>query len=449
MNNLPNIITEPPGPRTKEALEKEKEPFSTQWPKNRYLPFVISEGKGAIVKDPDGNSYLDYMGCDYNLGHCHPHIVKAIKDQAEELVLFLNITGIWENMREFANKIREMSPGELKEGKIVYSAGGSGLVAVSTMCARYYTRKSVILTYVGDFHGTTPGVMPFTTRSSESKKHLSPVIGETAYLPYPNCYRCPFDKSYPECNLFCAESLNNTLETVVHPDDVAALLFEPIQSPSGIIVPPEGYWERIEKICKEHSIVTICDEVLTGMGRTGTMFGIEHWDIVPDIVCMGKSFAMGVPAAAMIAKKEIVNNWNYGFPTIDSFGGNPLACAAGLAGLEVIEKENLMENTIRMGEYFLKGLQDMSEEHELIGDVRGKGLLIGVELVKDRKTKEPATEETKKIMQECFKRGLIVAPYGRYAQVIRIFPPLNITKEQIDKSLEIMDEAFRVVECKR
>jgi len=446
MNHSPRIIIEPPGPNTKKALDKEKETFSIKWSENRYLPFVISEGKGAIVKDLDGNMYLDYMGCDYNLGHCHPEIVKAIKNQAEKLILFLNITGLWKSMTQLAIKIKEKSPGELKDGKIVYSAGGSGLVGVSTMCARYYTKKSVILTYVGDFHGTTPGVMPFTTRSSNSKKHLSPIIGETAYLPYPDCYRCPFDKSYPECDIFCADYMNTILETVVHPDDVAALLFEPIQSPSGIIIPPKEYWKKIEKVCKKNNILMICDEVLTGIGRTGTMFAIEHWDVVPDIICMGKSFAMGVAGAAMIAKKEIIDNWNFGYPTIDSFGGNPLVCAAGLAGLEVIEKEDLMKNATKMGEYLMKELRDMSEEHTLIGDVRGKGLLIGVDLVKNRKTKEPATEELKNIVYVCFKRGLIVAPYGRYSQVMRIFPPLNIAKEQVDKSLEIMDDAFRIVE---
>lgn len=446
MGHLPNIRIQPPGPNARRALQKEKECFSTRWAEKRSLPFVPAEGRGAIIKDVDGNSYLDYMGCDYNLGHCHPAVVKAVKEQAEKLILFLNFVGIWESMTEFACKIQEKSPGELSQGKVVFSAGGSGLVAVATMCARYYTKKPVILTFVGDFHGTTPGVMPFTTRDSSLKKHLSPVIGETAFLPYPNCYRPPLGVSAREVEDYCVEYLNNVLETVAHPDDIAALLFEPIQSPSGIIVPPIKFWKRIQKICKKNNILMICDEVLTGMGRTGKMFAIEHYDVVPDIICMGKSFTMGVPGAAFIAREEIVNGWIYGYPTIDSFGGNPIACAAGLAGLEVIDSENLFEYATRMGSYFIDELKSLAKQHPLMGDVRGRGLLIGVEFVRNEETKEPATGELARIVQECYKRGLIIAPYGRHAQVMRIFPPLNIEKEQIDRSLEIIDKATGEVE---
>lgn len=446
MEHFPSIKSPPPGPNARRALEKEKECFSVRWSEKRYLPFVPAEGQGAIVKDADGNSYLDYMGCDYNLGHCHPEVVRAVKEQAEKLILFLNFAGIWESMTEFACKIREKSPGELAHGKVVFSAGGSGLVAVATMCARYYTNRPVILSFVGDFHGTTPGVMPFTTRNSTWKRHLSPIVGEAVYLPYPDCYRPPFSGSCEEIEDYCVEYLKTVLETVAHPEDVAALLFEPIQSPSGIIIPPPGFWKKVQRICKKNNIVMICDEVLTGMGRTGRMFAIEHFDVVPDIICMGKSFASGVPGAAFIAREEIVNGWNYGYPTIDSFGGNPLACAAGLAGLEVMERENLLEHTARMGDYFVGQLRSLAERHPLIGDVRGKGLLIGVDFVRDRGTKKPATEELARITQECYKRGLIVAPYGRHAQVMRIFPPLNIEKEQIDRSLQIIDDAIGAVE---
>jgi len=441
----PKITVSPPGPKTRAWLEREKPLFTGG---ERLLPFVPYEGRGCTLKDVDGNVYIDFQGSDYTLGHCPPEIVEAIKSQAEKLHLFINVIGAWPNYTEFAEKLLDIAPGpNLKSGKLVYCTSGSECTEYAMRFARFHNRRPLVITYQGDFHGLTPGALHITTRNASFRTGNMPMIGETVHIPFPDCYRCPFGQEYPKCSLQCADYIDWIMETVAPPSEVSAFIMESIQVPGGFNIPPEEYWPRVRKICDEHEILMIDDEVITGMGRTGKWFGIEHFGVEPDIVCLGKSIMWGLPGAAFYLTKEVVKEYPYGLPgsSISSQSGNPLSCAAGIAGIDLIKKKNLLTNATKMGEYFKKLLLELMSKYPLIGDVRVKGLLIGVDLVKDRKTKKPATAECKKVIQEAYKRGLILGHYGVWNQVLRMFPPLDLAEKHIDIAVGILDESFKAV----
>lgn len=442
----PKIIVTPPGPKAKAWLEREKKCFTGG---ERFLPFVPDEGRGCTLKDVDGNVYLDFIGSDYSLGHCPPEVVEAIKRQSEKLLLYISVAGAWDTYTIFAEKLKEIAPGpNLRDGKVVFCTSGSECTDYAMRFARYHNKRPIVITYQGDFHGLTPGALHVTTRNALIRARNVPMIGETVHIPYANCYRCVFGQEYPNCNLLCADYIDWVLTTVAPPDEVSAFMMESIQVPGGFNIPPKEYWPRIRKLCDKHGILMIDDEVITGMGRTGKWFGIEHFDVEPDIVCLGKSIMWGMPGAAFMLKNKVVQEYPAAAPgsAISSQSGNPVSCAAGIAGIELINKRNLLDNTTKMGDYFKKGLMDLASKHSLIGDVRVIGLLIGLELVKDRKTKQPATEEVVEVIHEAFKRGLIIARYGVWNQVLRMFPPLDLTQKHIDLALDILDKSFRAVE---
>jgi len=437
-----NVSIIPPGPNSQKLNERAKEVYNQPW---LFNPVWIKEGKDSRIEDVDGNRYLDFMASDYNLGPCHPDVVEKIKEQADKLVLTLGASAIWEPFLEFSERLRSIAPGHLKSGKIFSASGGSEMVELATMLVRSVTRKPLILTYLGGFHGTLPVTVQMTSRQSQFRKGLFPSIVDTIHIPYPYCYRCPFGLKYPECNLQCAEYLNFVLETAAPPSEIAALLFEIMQVPAGFIIPPKGYWERIKEICVKNNILTIVDESITCMGRTGKMFAIEHYDFIPDIIVLAKSVAFGEPLSIMIARSDIANKWDWGLALLTSMGGHPLSTAAALEGLNVIERDNILDNVEARGNQFVDGLKELEKKYEIIGDIRSVGLCTGVELVEDRKEKAPATKVARQISNEAFKRGLTMGTYGIWNNVLRFFPPLIVTKEQIDKALEILDESFKEI----
>ncbi len=449
MEKLPKIKTEIPGSKGKVLREREKKVFGKVWNEEKFLPVWVERGEGCMVKDVDGNTFLDFMASDYNLGHTHPDIVKAIQEQSQDLILYLGFAGFWESILDFSEKLLELSPGKLKNGKVVTATGGSEIVDFAVMTARQVTRKPLLISYLGGYHGTTSAVMHYTTRNSKLRRGLFPSVEDNVFLPYPYCYRCPMNCEYPGCDFACIDYLKYTLDTVAPPDEVAALLFESMQGPGGYIIPPEGYWKEVKKVCDENGIMMIADEIITSIWRTGTMYAFEHWDIVPDIVCLAKSLAMGAPLSAFVAKKEIVDDvYNIhgpGSAAAVSFGGNPIGCAAALAGFEAVERDNLDKNALERGKQFKKGFEELKEEYEQIGEIRSMGLWNGVELVEDPKTKKPATKQAKEIVWEAYKNGLIMGTYGVYSNVLRFFPPLIVEEEQIDKALEILQDAFKKV----
>ena len=429
------------GPKSEELLRR----FSSKVAPAFFLPVVFEEGKGTIIKDVDGNEYLDFNASDYNLGHCPPEVTKAIQEQASKLILHC-MAGQMKAYVDFADKIMEIMPGDLRNGKITSLSSGSEANEIAMHIARVHTGKPLILGYMGAWHGELPDVMNVMARNASYR--TPPEISNVTHLPYPYCYRCPFGLEYPSCDLRCVDYITRVLDTVAPPEKTAALFFEAIQVPGGFVVPPERYWPKVQAICKEHGILMIVDEIITAQ-RTGKWWAIENWGIVPDMITTAKSLAYGAPLSIVAGRKEIMDRaleLGRVAGLKSSFGGSPLACAAAIAGIEKIKKENLLEKAVRDGEYFMKGLAEISEDHEIIGDIRGKGLLIGAELVKDRKSKQPATEEARRVTYECFKRGLVFATYGMYNNVLRFFPPLGATRAEFDKALRIINDAIATVE---
>jgi 4-aminobutyrate aminotransferase/(S)-3-amino-2-methylpropionate transaminase len=444
---MPDVTIPPPGPRAKALVERQNAVFSEPWAKKVFYPLWIDEARDSRVRDVDGNWYLDFMASDYNLGSCHPAVAKAMQEQSGKLILTLGASAQWEPFVALSERLRNLAPGHLRNGKIASASGGSEIIELATLMVRYVKKRPVILVYVGGFHGTLPITIQMTSRHSRFRAGNSPAVHDTIAVPYPYCYRCPLGLTYPECGLACADKLTETLERLAPPSDVAALVFETIQVPAGYIIPPPGYWEKIAAICKEHDILLVADEIATGMGRTGKMFAIEHYNFVPDVICLAKSLAWGAPLSAMIGRADLMDAWDSGIGVapLTSMGGHPVSCAAALAGLDVVEREGLLKNANARGAQFVAGLRSLAEEYEEIGDIRSVGLLTGIELVRDRKTKVAAREEALKICREALNRGLIMGVYGLWDSVLRFFPPLIVTQEQIDKALSILADSFKAV----
>lgn len=411
----------------------------------KYTTIVFRSGRGMTLTDVDGKTYLDFSSgiATTNVGHCHPVVINAIKEQAERLIHISGHVAIDEGYVLLAEKLRALSSGELKGGKLFFCNSGGEAVEGSLKVARFCSQKLMVVSFMGAFHGRTMGSLGLTGSRSSYKKRLTPLMAGTVMVPYAYCYRCAYGQTYPECHMHCLEYLENVWGHVVPVEDVAAIIAEPIQGEGGYIVPPDEFMPELRKICNENDILLIADEVQTGFGRTGKMFAYQHSNIVPDVVAMAKGIAAGMPLGAFLAKREVMDAWESGSHG-STYGGNPLSTAAALASISVIEEGSLIDNAQKVGALMLRRLRDMMGEHELIGDVRGRGLMIGVELVKDRKTKERASDETKQVRAEAVKRGLLLIGAGE--NVIRIAPPLIITREEAERGLDILEEALSAVE---
>ena len=426
-----------------DIIEKDKYlfPCVKRWFKEE--PLILINGKGAIVRDTNGREYIDLfaMHSAAITGHCHPKVVQAIKEQSEKLI---HVTYDFNTIPtvQLAEKLTQLVPKNLTRCYFVNS--GSEAVECAIYTARRASKKYEVIALYGGFHGRTYGARTLIGWS-KYKRGGGPFLPGVLHIPSYYCYRCTLGLEYPQCGLQCAKMLRDVL-MYQSAGEVAAFIAEPMLGSAGNIPAPKGYWEEIRKILNENDILLIADEVITGLGRTGKMFAIEHYNVKPDVMTLAKGLGGGMPIYAVVANEEVATTLQP-MDYFSTFGGNPLACAAALATIDVIINENLVEKSRKSGEYFMKRLEELAERHELIGDVRGAGLLIGVELVKDSKTKEPAVKESIKLREEARKRGLILAAgWGWLGNVIRISPPLNITIEQIDKSIEIMDESLRVVE---
>jgi len=443
-SNKPNLIAEIPGPKGKAYLEKNDRVVSPSLP--HAYPLVIKKAQGCLVEDLDGNTYLDFAAgiavC--STGHCHPAVVKAIQDQAEKLIHICGADFYDPNYINLSERIGSLAPGS--EPKQVF-LGNSGAEAVEAAIklSRNHTKRPNIIAFFGAFHGRTMGAVSLTASKPVYHKGFGPLLPAVTHVPYAYCYRCEFNQSYPDCNLACIDYIENkVLGQNLPAEEVAAIFVEPVQGEGGYIVPPDGWHQRLRELCDQHGILFVDDEVQAGIGRTGKMFAIEHWDVVPDIITSAKALGSGMPISAMIAKEDIMT-WDPGAHG-STYGGNPVASAAAQATLDVIEQENLMENAASVGAVMKENLEDIATNSKMIGDVRGLGLMIGVELVKDKTTKEKAKHETEEVMMACFERGLMVLPCGPNS--IRFSPPLNITQQDADTALNIFTEALADVEKK-
>ncbi len=423
------------GNKTKELLEisKKYEPQCLNW----QAPVVWDHAKGAEIWDVDGKHYIDWTSgvLVTNVGHAHPVLAEALAKQAKRL---LNPFDFPTPERiKLTKRLVDLFPPHLD--KAFFVTTGSEATDAAIRMAKRYSGKFEILSFWGGFHGRTYGPMS-VAGSIKTKKGFGPTVPGSIFAPYPYCYRCPFGKTYPDCDMFCLKFLDKVVE-VESTGNLGALIIEPYQGAAGFIFPPDGFLKKLESWAKERGLVFILDEVQASYGRTGTMWAFEHENLKPNIVTLGKGIGSGVPIAAVVTESKIVNSLDTGEMS-STLGGNPLSCAGALAVLDIMEKEKLVERAKNLGGYLKERLDDLKKKYEFIGDVRGKGMVYGIEFVKDKNSKEPAPELTKEIVLKCVESGLMVGKVGLYGNVLRVAPPLVIEKELIDKSVEIFDSVL-------
>jgi len=436
LNHAPQIVTALPGPKASKLIELDERYSSPSY--TRVYPLAVASGDGAVIEDVDGNRFLDFNAgiavC--STGHCHPRVVKAIQEQSSKLIHMSGTDFYYGPQAELSRKLAELAPGK-SNNRVFLTNSGAESVEAAFKLARYHTKRKHMIAFFGAFHGRTMGALSLTASKVTQRARFAPLIPQVSHVDYPNCYRCP-RQSDAGCCFDCLDQIENKLfKRTISPDEVAAIIVEPIQGEGGYIVPPPEFHQRLKSLAQRHGILLIADEVQSGMGRTGKMFAMEHWGVEPDIICLAKGIASGMPLGAIIARDEIMD-WPPGSHA-STFGGNPVSCAAALQTIALLE-EGLIENAARIGDYLMKRLQELQTQHKLIGDVRGKGLMIGIELVRDRATKEPAVAERNAIVQECFQKGLLLL--GCSASSIRFSPPLVIDQADADTAVEILDEVM-------
>jgi 4-aminobutyrate aminotransferase-like enzyme len=413
------------------------------------FPIPIERAEGSRIYDADGNEYIDLLSgfAVSALGHAHAQVVEAINNQAKNIFQFCEMPN--SNRAELAEKIVHMTPGNFKK-KIFYTVTGGEAIEVAMKLARWYTDKPILLNPYNSYHGRTQGAQSLTSKAfmySYQNAVLPPAGVEKFHYPY--CYRCPYDKEYPGCDFYCVDQIRVKLESSeTHLRDpkkdicnAAGIFMETCQASAGYITPPKGYLKRIRDLCDEYGMLLILDEIQCGMGRTGKMWACEHEDVAPDIMTIAKAISGGMPLSITVAREEIMDSTGPGFHCT-TFGGYMLGCATALAVLETYEKENVLENVNKMGQYFIDRLGELKDKYPLIGDVNGWGLFIGIELVKDRKTKEPAAKQTAKFQEICFTEGILQQASGPFGNRINLIPQLTVDKQTIDRVINIYDKAL-------
>ncbi len=429
-----------PGPRSRAIVERERRVAAAGMQGFAlYAGLAMARGQGTTLIDEDGQEYIDFIAgiTIGSVGHCHPHYVEALKRQAEKLTFGSFTT---ETRTRFLEMLASLTPEGLT--RIQMFSGGAEAVEAALRLAKAATGKREVIGFWGGFHGKTGGVLGLL--GSDFKHHLGPFLPGQYLTPYADCYRCPLRLTYPDCGIACADYVRDVIRHQTG-GEIAAIIVEPVQGTAGNIVPPEGFLRAIQQIAKEAGALLLCDEMITGIGRTGSMWGSDHDQVVPDIMTVGKGVGGGFPLSAVVSTEELTSKkpWSNPSASSSSYGGNPLAAAAGLASLEIILKENLVKNADRVGAVMLKRLEALKEKYRVVGEVRGRGLLLGIELVKDRRTKEPLGKDvTQALYQECLRRGLAAMTYSA---TVRINPPLMISEETALAGLAILDEALEAV----
>jgi len=405
----------------------------------------IREARGAVMIDVNGRELIDFAGGIgvNNVGHCHPKVVAAIKDQAEKYIHTCFHVAMYEPYLQLAAKLNALSPGDFSK-MTLFANSGAEAVENAVKIARYATGRPAVICFENGFHGRTLLTMSLTSKVKPYKFGFGPFAPEVYRMPYAYCYRCPFGLSYPSCGTACADYLEDFFTSYVAAETTAAVIAEPIQGEGGFVTPPPEYFPKLQSICQKYGIALIIDEVQTGAGRTGKMFAIDHWGVAPDIITLAKSLGGGLPLSAVVGRKEMMDKPHVG-GLGGTYAGNPIACRAALAVLEVLFEDKLLQQAEVLGDKLWKRFEAMKDKYEIIGDIRGKGPMIALELVKDRHTKAPATDETKKILASCFEKGLVLLSCGHKSNVIRTLMPLVITDEQLDKGLSIFEEALTEV----
>lgn len=435
------IKTEIPGPKSKELL-KLRERYVPAGVFN-VTPIFAEKASGAIITDVDGNQFIDFAGGIgvINVGHCPPEVVEAVREQAGKFIHTCFHVAMYEPYVRVAEKLCSLVPGDFPKKAMLVNSGAEA-VENSVKISRKHTGRQAVIALENSFHGRTLLAMTLTSKAKPYKWGFGPFAPEVYRAPSPYCYRCPFGASCESCSLECAKALERMIEIEISPDNVSAVIVEPVQGEGGFIVCPDEYLRYVKEICERHGILYIDDEVQTGWGRTGKVFAIEHSGVIPDVLVTAKSIAAGLPLSAVVAKAEIMDSVHVG-GLGGTYAGNPLACVAALKVMEILEKKDLPGRAASIGQTIMATLSEMKEKYPIIGDVRGKGAMCAVEFVKDKNTKEPAVEEAARVIEESYKRGLIVMKAGELNNAVRFLPPLVISDDELRQGLEIFEEAVK------
>jgi 4-aminobutyrate aminotransferase len=438
MDDLPNIKVTPPGPLGQEIIDMDKRYIATT---TKTSPVAVCTAKGAIVMGVDGNRYLDFtsgIGVT-NTGHCHPKVVKAIQDQAGELMHFAGTDFYYAIQAKLAKRLTGITPGDGPK-KVFYTNSGSESVEAAIKLSRWSSERKRFIAFIGGFHGRTMGSLSLTASKVVQRERFFPTMPGASHIPYAYCYRCPYKMEFPSCDMWCAKILEEVyFQQLIPPDQVAAMFIESVQGEGGYIVPPPGWLREMRDITDRHGILLVDDEVQAGFGRTGKWFGIEHAGVEADVYTLAKGMGSGVPIGAIVFRDDL--DWRVKGAHSNTYGGNLVASAAALATIEAIEEEDMIGNSRSMGDHLHQRLLELQENHPEIGDVRGLGLMQATEFVKDPTTKERAVELRDRLVVEAYKRGLILLPCGKNS--MRYIPPLIIKEHQIDAAVEILDESLK------
>ncbi len=440
MVKIPDIRVTPPGPKARKVVQIDKRYLATS---TKCTPLVVSKARGSAVWDVDGNAYLDFSSgvSVLNVGHCHPKVTKAIADQAKLFAHFAGTDYYHELQAHLSERLCNLAPGGCNK-KIFLSNSGTESIEAAMKLARWSTKRKLFISFINAFHGRTLGSLSLTASKAVQQERYFPSTPGVTHIPYGYCYRCAYHLEYPSCGVWCAKMIEEVhFDTHLPPEEVAAFFLEPVQGEGGYIVPPIEFPQIIAKICKGHGILLVDDEVQAGLARTGEFWAIDHFGVVPDVVCAAKSLGSGVPIGATIFRSEL--DWQKVGSHSNTFGGNALACAAAMATLDIIEGEDLVKEAERKGRYLNRRLQELKEKHPIIGDVRGLGMMQATEFVLDRRTKEPAIKARDEIELLAFKRGLIILGCGKSA--MRYIPPLTISDGMIDAGIDVLDGVIRDV----
>jgi len=433
-----------PGPRARAIIRRTSKVISPSIARDD--PLVVESAHGSVVTDVDGNRFIDFSSgiAVLSTGSTHPKVVAAAKRQLDKFIHFSYTDFYYENLVTLAEKLCELAPGNGAK-KVYWGNSGAEANEAAMKLARNYTKRPLFLAHSGAFHGRTMGALSLTASKPIQRKGAFPMVPEVVHFPFPYCYRCPWKQTFPECDYYCVDYFKEQyLEKFVPVEDLAAYFFEPFQGEGGYVIPPPEYFKRMGFLRKE-GVLSVADEVQTGIGRSGKFFAVEHFGLEPDIISVAKGLASGFPLGGIVASAEIMDSWAPG-QHASTFGANPVAIEAALATLEVISSEKLVENAVKMGRVAMRRLEEMREKYEVVGDVRGRGLFIGVEIVKDKKSKERGIREAQAIVRACFKDGLILILAG--TNTLRVVPPLNIVREELEEGLDVMEAAIASVNSK-
>jgi 4-aminobutyrate aminotransferase len=439
----PKIKTALPGPNAKRVLAGDEKYISPSY--TRSYPLVAKTGRGIVVTDVDGNEFFDFSAgiAVTSTGHCHPHVVAAIQKQAGELIHMSGTDFYYENMVELAARLSKIAPMRGPH-RIYYGNSGAEAVECALKLARYHTKRQNIIAFFGAFHGRTMGALSLTASKPQQRRRFAPLMPGVTHVRYPDVYRGSGGgaQEAEDFALSCARFIEEKLfKTTLPPEEVAAIFVEPVQGEGGYVVAPTIFMKELRRICDQHGILLVADEVQSGIGRTGKWWAIEHTEVEPDIVCSAKGLASGMPLGVTMSRAEIMD-WVPGSHA-STFGGNPVAIASALATLDVIENEHLLENSTNVGNHMMKRMADWPTKYKVVGDVRGRGLMIGVEIVKDKSTKEYGAAERDRIVEAAFERGVLFLGCG--PSTVRICPALVVTKEEADVAVDVLEECIKLV----